>query len=79
MTSSIDRLPPPYPNQALAWSKETSQIAPQKVVQEAAAAHPKTGVDQSSGGAKSASDTGQQSSGAGTQDQSGNQKYNVVV
>lgn len=36
MTETIKDLPPPYPNQALARSKEISEVRPQKVVREKA-------------------------------------------
>lgn len=84
MTSGIDRLPPPYPNQALARSKETSEVSPQKIYREKAAeVHrielKRAGANQSGDAATASSDSGHKSSGAGTGNQGGKSKYNVIV
>jgi len=84
MTSGIDRLPPPYPNQALARSKETTEVSPQKIYRERAAEVnrielKKPAPSQSSGAATASSDSGQKSSDAGAGNQGGKSKYNVII
>jgi hypothetical protein len=66
MTTSIKDLPPPYPNQALARSKQFSEVKVQEIVREKAEKAQETAPTQSGGPSSGdASSTGTDQHGGG--------------
>ena len=56
MTTSIKDLPPPYPNQALARSKQFSEVKVQEIVREKAEKAQETALTESESGGPSSGD-----------------------